>query len=210
MKAFLGICMILLSALMVLPVCAVAQDITPGAVRMIQAVDRLDVEHRWLAGQHVNWRTGLPDGRPERGTGKHTHCSAFVAAAADRLGLYILRPPEHSQVLLANAQYDWLLGQGAGSGWLRLNDASDAQAYANRGWFVVAAYKNGNSKKPGHIAMIRPCHKSADLIYQEGPQITQAGAVNYRSTSLKNGFAEHPSAFADNRILFFAHELAPD
>ena len=32
--------------------------------------------------------------RRKRGPG-HTHCSAFTAAAAMRLGIYLLRPPEH-------------------------------------------------------------------------------------------------------------------
>jgi len=35
--------------------------------------------------------------------GKHPHCNAFVAAAAKRLNIYILRPADHAQILLTNA-----------------------------------------------------------------------------------------------------------
>src|SRR5271167_1948106 len=105
-------------------------------------LDTLQVESRWPAGVHVNWETGLPDGRTERFEGKHTHCSAFVASAAKQLGVYILRPPEHGQMLLANAQYDWLADQGAAHGWAPVSDGYEAQKAANRGFLVVASYKN--------------------------------------------------------------------
>lgn len=90
--------------------CAMANEmhVSPQGKALTQMLDSMQVEDRWLAGRHINWKTGLPDGRPYAKSGAHTHCSAFVAAAAYRLGIYILRPPEHSQVLLANAQVDWL------------------------------------------------------------------------------------------------------
>jgi hypothetical protein len=56
--------------------------ITANAVRVAGAIDSLDVETHWPADVHVTWETGIPDGRPDGSTGKHTHCSAFVAAAA--------------------------------------------------------------------------------------------------------------------------------
>ena len=37
-----------------------------------------------------------------------THCSAFVASFSKQLGVYMLRPPDHSPTLLANAQMRWL------------------------------------------------------------------------------------------------------
>lgn len=184
-----------------------AGEVSPKAERMIAVVDSLDVEHRWPAGVHVDWQTGLPDGKAETFEGKHTHCSAFVAAAAERLGIYILRPPEHSQVLLANAQYEWLLGPGAASGWARLEDGIAAQRHANRGELVVGIYRNRHADKPGHVAIVRPADRPASLIRAEGPQITQAGETNYRSASLERGFAGHPEAFADNEVLYFAHPV---
>src|SRR5438445_3542081 len=138
-----------------------AEDIAPQARQNFAAIDALDVEHHWPAGVHVHWQSGEPDGKPESATGKHTHCSAFVAAAAKHLGIYILRPPEHAHTLLPNAQFDWLAGgEGASRGWRPLRDAAEAQAQANRGLFVIAAYKNRRDDKPGHIAIVRPGTKS--------------------------------------------------
>jgi len=139
----------------------VAEEVAPAAQRVAAAIDSMDVEHHWPAGVHVDWQTGVPDGKRGTPGGKHTHCSAFVAAAAQRLGIYILRPPEHSQLLLANAQYDWLAREGAGHGWQPLDGAADAQDRANLGYLVVAAYKNHHEDKPGHIAIVRPSAKSA-------------------------------------------------
>ena len=120
--------------------------------RLAAFLDSLQVESRWPAGVHVNWQTGLPDGKTEQFEGKHTHCSAFVASAAKQLGVYILRPPDHGQMLLANAQYDWLAAEGATNGWTPAADGFSAQQAANRGFLVVAAYKNHDDDRPGHIA----------------------------------------------------------
>jgi len=188
-----------------------AGGITSNAERVAANIDVLDVEHHWPAGQHVRWETGKPDGKPETGTGKHTHCSAFVAAAAKRLGVYILRPPEHPQVLLANAQYDWLENEGGKQGWQPVRDGFAAQEAANKGMLVVATYKNHHDDKPGHIAIVRPSDKGRDAIRAEGPQITQAGGTNYHSTSLRQGFAGHPAAWANSEVRYFAHAVnAPE
>jgi hypothetical protein len=184
-----------------------ADPVAPPAARLAAVIDSLEVETRWPAGVHVNWETGIPDGRPERSSGKHTHCSAFVAAAAKRVGIYILRPPEHSQLLLANAQVDWLAAQGAAQGWQSVSDAVEAQREANRGLFVVAAYRNHHDDRPGHIAIVRPSERSAADIEAEGPQITQAGGTNYRSTTLEHGFAGHPAAWGRREVRFYAHPV---
>ncbi len=170
-------------------------------------LDGLDVENRWPAGVHVNWESGLPDGKIETFEGRHTHCSAFVASAAKQLGVYILRPPEHGQVLLANAQFDWLREKGAQYGWTAVADGYEAQRSANRGFLVVAAYLNHSSNKPGHIAIVRPSGKTHEQIISEGPQIIQAGVRNYRSVSLRVGFSGHPSAWANNEVRYYAHDL---
>jgi hypothetical protein len=183
-------------------------DITPAAQRLAERIDSLDVEHHWPVGAHVHWETGVPDGKPESGAGKHTHCSAFVAAAAKHAGIYILRPPEHPQVLLANAQFDWLAGDGRAQGWTPLDSGVDAQRYANQGWFVVASYRNIHDDKPGHIAIVRPSVKPVNAILQEGPQITQAGTVNYRDVPLRVGFAGHPLAWSHQTIRYYAHPVS--
>jgi hypothetical protein len=185
-----------------------AGPISPKAERLARFYDGLDVEHLWPAGVHVNWETGVPDGIPERSDGKHTHCSAFVGSVAKQLGIYILRPPEHGQVLLANAQLEWLETVGGSQGWQSLPDAMAAQVAANRGLFVVASYHNHSSTRPGHIAIVRPSTKSADQIAYDGPDVIQAGGHNYTSTTLALGFAGHPSAWGPAKeVRFFAHEV---
>jgi len=184
-----------------------AAEISPEARRTIATIDALNVEQHWPAGQHVHWESGEPDGKPEKTPGKHTHCSAFVAAAAKKLGIYILRPPEHGQILLANAQYDWLQNEGAQNGWRPIPDAVEAQTYANRGYLVVAAYKNHRDDKPGHIAIVRPSEKSSTAILSEGPEITQAGGSNYRDTTLRRGFAGHPAAWEKGEVRYYAHAV---
>lgn len=72
---------------------------------------------------------------------------------------------------------------------------------------MVAAYKNRRDEKPGHIAIVRPSDKNAASIRVEGPQITQAGGTNYRSTSLKQGFAGHPRAWERDEIRYYAHAI---
>jgi hypothetical protein len=179
---------------------------TPQGLRVAQRLDAMDVEHHWLAGEHVDWRTGLPD----TGRSGKTHCSAFVAAACERLGVYILRPPEHRMVHLATAQAEWLQQEGASHGWTAVPSPFQAQDLANQGRLVVAAFPSPDPSKHGHIALVRPSAKDAALLETEGPQIIQAGTENATSTTVKAGFRHHRGAWvsaADQRILFFAHAL---
>lgn len=186
-----------------LPLAATA--VTPRGRRLAAFLDSLDVENHWIAGSHVKWETGDPDGREYSTEGVHSHCSAFVAAACSRLGIYILRPPEHGQVFLANAQYDWLIAEGAGAGWRPIADAERAQDAANHGELVVAAYRNPKPRKSGHIAIVRPSEKSASRVWSEGPEVIAAGEENYRSAPLNVSFRHHPAAWRDHEVLYFAH-----
>src|SRR4029077_17570359 len=127
--------------------------------------------------------------------------------AAKRVGIYVLRPPEHGQILLANAQYDWLATDGAARGWQSIADGVEAQRYANQGWLVLATYKNHHDDKPGHIAIVRPSDKDARAIQEEGPQITQAGGSNYRSVALRVGFAGHPAAWERHEVMYYGHRV---
>ena len=201
------VCLTVLSFCLSIPV-AHAQPVSPKAATVIETIDALDVEHHWPAGSHVHWESGVPDGKPETSSGKHTHCSAFVAAAAKQFGIYLLRPPEHAQILLANAQYDWLMNEGAQHGWQPVRSDREAQSEANRGMLVVATYKNHNEDKPGHIAIVRPSDKSDAAIRREGPQVTQAGGTNYRSTSLQQGFAGHPAAWGKHEVRYYARAVS--
>jgi hypothetical protein len=185
-----------------------AEEIAPPGKKLLKKLDAMDVEHHWLPGVPVNWKSGEPTGKAPTGNGKHTHCSAFAAEACRRLGVYILRPPEHSQELLANAQYDWLFDAGKSEGWRQVKEPTMAQHDANQGFLVVAVYKEKDPKRPGHIAIVRPSTKSAQEIAAEGPQITQAGGHNANSTSLKHGFANHPDAWGKQKVRYFEHKLS--
>ena len=187
---------------------AQAQDsITPRGVWLAQQLDGMGVETKWIAGTHVNWETGLPTSDTEVLPGRHTHCSAFVASAAERLGVYILRPPQHGQSLLANAQNEWLASEGGGSGWRRLDGPVQAQDAANRGFLVVASYHNHRDDKPGHIAIVRPGNKSDGAVAEQGPDVIQAGTVNSGSINIRSGFAGHVFAWNDNEIDYYAHAV---
>jgi hypothetical protein len=187
--------------------CCRAEVISPAGHRLAQKLDAMDVEHLWLPGNRVHWKTGepiegsTPDNRP------HTHCSAFVAEACRRLGIYLLRPPEHRTELLANAQYDWLFKSGKEYGWTQVPDGHRAQRLANEGYLVVAVFKESDPKRHGHIAIVRPSTKSSAQIDAEGPQVTQAGGHNARSTSLKRGFGNHPDAWGKQKVRYFAHKV---
>jgi hypothetical protein len=167
----------------------------------------MGVETKWIAGARIDWETGLPHDEAETLPGRHTHCSAFVASAAKTLGVYILRPPEHGQVLLANAQNEWLASTGASQGWRVLNGPLEAQSVANAGALVVASYHSHRDNKPGHIAIVRPGDKSEQAIVSEGPDVIQAGSVNSNSISLRAGFAGHPHAWNDSEVAYYAHAV---
>lgn len=181
--------------------------VTPAGERLASELDAMHVEAKWLPGGYVDWRTGDPRPGPAPTDGVHSHCSAFAAAAAGRLGVHLLEPPEHSPVQLADAQCAWLGGAGLGEGWKRVASPLVAQRRANRGVLVVACYASHRRDLPGHIAIVRPAAKSRSEIEAEGPQVIQAGVENYASTSLARGFAHHPRAWGRREVRFFSHEL---
>lgn len=183
--------------------------ITPEGQRLAAALDHSGVDHLWQAHIHILWQSGEPDpARP--GWFPHvTHCSAFAAAFAARLGIYVLRPPAHSQDLLASAQFRWLGSTGEQQGWKQV-DAVDAQTLANRGWLVLASLENPNPHRPGHIAVVRPSEKSMALLLAHGPEETQAGGINRLRTTVAHGFRSHPDGWEQGgtgTIRFFAHRV---
>jgi hypothetical protein len=182
--------------------------ITPAGERLAATLDSMNVESLWLAHEHVNWETGEPDrGADYEGPGNHSHCSAFAAAAAKRLGVYLLRPPEHGQVLLANAQAEWLAGEaGAQAGWRRVQNMQEAQELANQGTLVLVIFRNPDRHLSGHIAIVRPSEKSANALEENGPEIIQASEHNHNKANVKIGFGSHPGAWPDG-VLYYAHDL---
>ncbi|MEI6715648.1 MAG: hypothetical protein WCO60_18000 [Verrucomicrobiota bacterium] len=196
---------LLLSVLLTPFLVQAIEPISAPAEILSKKLDAMEVEKHWISGAIVDWRTGDPSGKTITDIGKHTHCSQFVAATCERLGVYILRPPEHSPTLLANAQYDWLHDAGRDAGWSPVASGVEAQDQANRGRIVVAVYKNHDQKKSGHIAIVRPDQKSEAEISQNGPTVIQAGGTNYNQTTLRKGFANHPNGFEE--IRFFSHPI---
>lgn len=153
----------------------------------------MDVLHKWQSGQHVNWLTGEPDD-PNAVSGIRTHCSAFVAAACERRGIYILRPPEHRQELLANAQFKWLNSEQASDfGWHRINKniLYEAQQRANEGYVVVVCAQNQDVHKPGHIALVMPSDLSKEQIHENGPVLIQSSTKNSVDGLFRNSFRHH-------------------
>lgn len=206
MRTLSRMSLVLFIGCVTLPLFARAEDISPAGQKLAAALDAMKVEQLWLSKHIVNWKTGEPLNKPITDSKSHTHCSAFVAAACMRQGIYILRPPEHSTVSLANAQYDWLRDEGKEKGWKPVKTATEAQHLANKGFVVVATFKEADSKKAGHIAIVRPSIKSRSKIEEEGPQIIQAGMTNANSISLKEGFRYHPAAWKGGAVRYFAHE----
>ena len=175
--------------------------ITPAGERLARFLDGTGVDHLWIVGYRVNWQTGEAIGTSTKAT--TTHCSAFVGAISERLGVYVLRPPEHGQILLANAQLGWLRDAsktenqtgGAGAGWRSLADPLAAQAAANRGELVVEAFENPDPNRPGHIAIVHPSEQSREMLDRDGPRETQAGETNALDISTAQGFRHHRGAW---------------
>jgi hypothetical protein len=182
--------------------------VSPAGERLLEILDSSNVETLWLAHEHVNWETGEADKDADyEGPGKATHCSAFAAAVGKRVGVYMLRPPEHGQILLANAQAAWFHSAGGrDSGWREVKTPKEAQTLANRGELVTIVYENPDPHKAGHIAIVRPAARPEHLLEENGPEITQAGQRNYLKTSTKVGFEHHPGAWPDG-VHYYAHAL---
>jgi hypothetical protein len=182
--------------------------ITAAGDRLAQLLDSMNVESLWLANEHVNWETGEPDRNADyEGPGRHTHCSAFAAAVAKRLDVYLLRPPEHGQQLLANAQAEWLDSDaGRKAGWRRVADMRKAQRLANEGNLVLALYQNPDKHVPGHVAIVRPSEKSSEAMEENGPELIQAGEHNHSKINVRIGFENHPGAWPD-KVLYYMHPL---
>lgn len=184
--------------------CLGAGEVTPSGAQLTERLSAMDVEHHWLPGNRLSdWRTGAPDPRKAG----HTHCSAFLAAACERLGVDMLHPPEHGENYLATAQAEWLQREGPRHGWSPVASPFLAQQLANQGRVVVVLYPSPDPARSGHAALVRASDKSDALLEAEGPQIIQAGARNASSTSVQEGFRHHRGAWIsahEYRVLFFS------
>lgn len=173
-----------------------------------------DIENLWIAGNHVNWETGIAD-KPDVTAGNHTHCSAFIAAASKKAGIYILSPPQHGQLLLANAQYNWLQTQEAvAKGWKEIAGTDRTSLYrqvqqlANAGNIIVAICKNPDATKPGHAALVMPKEIMEEKINESGPVVIMAGKHNFNYISIKNGFKSHLDNWPETVLRFYINNTA--
>jgi hypothetical protein len=161
-------------------------------------LDAMDVENHWLTGQKVSWKTGNPIADDK---GPASNGGAFVAAVCARFKVSMLEPaPEN---FLPENQYDWLLNDGTGAGWVQVGDI-EAQLLANQGWVVIAAWKSkaagGDRSLAGQTAIVRPNGKAAAEVAKRGPQIIVAGTKNRNDSALKDSFP----AQAGNDVIFVA------
>jgi hypothetical protein len=111
-------------------------DLTSAGSALDSTLDGTNVEALWLSGQYVDWQTGIamPERPPEHeGYEADTHCSAFAAATALKLGVALLHPcaapvfvPEKH---LANAQAKWL--ERLPADWQTVSGLVAAQSLAN-------------------------------------------------------------------------------
>jgi hypothetical protein len=190
-----------------------------GGPRLAEFLDCLPVKTRWIHNHRVVWQTGQQNAPESQRTTEETHCSAFVAAVALMLDIYILRAPHHGQDDLANAQADWLAGGAAFGGptakashWIALGSSGDAGALkaavdaANLGKLVVGFYRAapGSDGKPvpGHACIVRP--QSAAAVGDDGPHVISVADDNRPDTPMKTAFHAHPEAWPD-RIALYAH-----
>jgi hypothetical protein len=199
-----------------------APGYTPaGGPRLTEFLDGLPLTSRWIHHHRVVWQTGQQNAPEGQGPEAETHCSAFIAAAALMLDIYVLRPPNHGQELLANAQAAWLAGEAtypgptaAASGWIALGSSGDPGALkaavdaANLGRLVVGVYKAPSVRKPdgklhqvpGHTCIVRP--QSAAAVGDDGPRVMCAADVNRTDTPMQTAFHAHPEAWPDRIALY--------
>lgn len=188
-------------------------SISRGGRMLDLELDSMNVEALWQAGQYVYWQSGvaMPSPPPSaEGYEKDSHCSAFAAAVALRLGVPFLNPPPEK--LLANRQAQWLQTQP--SGWRSVPGPIEAQDLANQGYYVVISYENPNPSESGHIQIVRAHHiRSTAELESVGPRIIQAGKVNFNSATAAEGFSSgyapsYPSYPWPNNVKYYAHEMA--
>jgi hypothetical protein len=170
--------------------------ISRAGVILAQRIDGMDVENHWLPGQDVSWRTGNPvNDEP----GPSSNGCEFVAAVCSRLKVVMAEPaPENFN---PDSQYDWLVNEGTGSGWVALGGDVEAQLLANQGWVVVAAWKSSEHASDrslnGQTAIVHPNSAPVEAVADHGPTITVAGPQNHANIALKDGF---PPAARDQVI----------
>jgi hypothetical protein len=188
-----------------LPCCG---PVTAEGARLGATIDAMHVEENWMPHVHIEWITGKQD-RPDdyEGPDKATHCSAFAAAVGYKLGVYMLRPPDHKLTFLASAQTAWFHTEdGKKAGWFPVPTMRQAQMLANTGSLVVIAYESPDPHRPGHIVVVRPSLKTETQLEADGPEIAQSGGHNKNDSVASQSFTSHPGAWP-NGVKIYAHTV---
>jgi hypothetical protein len=164
----------------------------------------MDVEHHWLAGQRVDWKTG--NSVDDDGSGTASNGGAFVAAVGARLKVPM--PAPEGSNFLPGSQFEWLLIDGKAKGWLPMGEV-EAQLLANQGWVVIAAWKNtapaGERKTAGMLAIVRPDSRPVGEIAAKGPSVILASDQNRNSVVFNQAFPASAWSNRDQEVVFFAH-----
>ena len=140
----------------------------PGAQRINQVLDRLDVEH------NPRYR---PSGTPHTSS-RVTHCNEFAQDVMRQAGV----PRGELPTGNANHMNQWLNQQGPSHGWRQVS-AAEAQRLANQGQVTLASWRNPTGDH-GHVAVVRPGSSN-------GVRIAQAGGHNYHDAPVSRGFGRH-------------------
>jgi hypothetical protein len=156
---------------------------------LAERLDGMDVENHWLPGQDVSWKTG---NAVDDNSGAASNGCEFVAAVCARLKVVMAEPEADN--FFPDRQFDWLVNEGTGSGWVAVGGDVEAQLLANQGWVVVAAWKaptpQGDRSLDGEMAIVHPDSKPVEAVADRGPTITVAGQQNHGNIALKDSFPQ--------------------
>jgi len=194
--------------------------LTPAGSELDSILDNMDVDALWQSGEFVSWQTGItmPEPPPaSEGYETETHCSAFAAAAALKLGVPLLHPNPPPKFVaekhLANAQAKWL--ESLPEKWQSVSGPVEAQSLANQGYFVVISYLNPNVAasgvpESGHIQVVPIRAERMPSWSRRARRYLKAGVVNYKSATAAHGFSSGyastytPYPWPDN-VQYYAH-----
>lgn len=127
--------------------------------------------------------------------GGNTYCNIFVwdvsramgaevAHWIDASGNIAVPSAPHAFEININGGVNWMRDHGAQHGWNPAT-AQEAQDAANQGQLAVVMWKNETGGH-GHTAIVRP-----GSITAKGPATAQAGAHNFNSGHVMDGFGTH-------------------
>ncbi|HJD55361.1 MAG TPA: hypothetical protein LFW21_01655 [Rickettsia endosymbiont of Pyrocoelia pectoralis] len=159
-KIMTKILKLIITCLLCVNITALGENISETAKKNLEVINSLNVQEKWQKGNVINCKTGetLSEETAKYDSPKLkrlTHCSCFVYAAANALGLPNKSLPPHPEdnefiPALSNKQVEWYETEGSKNGWSYIKNKDrdsnfvQAQKFANQGYLVVATYKNSN------------------------------------------------------------------